>query len=295
MSLVQTAFELLFLGTIIGGLYALIAIGLSLTFGVQQVINIAHGEFVMLGAFSTFFMWEGLDINPLLAALLTMPILFVLGAALQITLLERITGRSQVTTFILTFGIALAIRNFARYFFTSDIRSISYLTSPVDILGVSVSEARLVAFGSALLVMAALALFLKYSTLGKAVRATSQNPDIARACGIDTRRIRILTFGIGAATAGYAGSMIGMIASIFPDMGFRYLLTAFVVTVLGGLGSMLGAVVGGVIVGNLETIATYYTSPLFGTATLFFTLVVVLQIRPWGLFGNAEDVNTEQF
>jgi branched-chain amino acid transport system permease protein len=287
-SLPATAVELLILGLFLGTTYGLIALGLSLVFGVQYVINIAHGEFVMLGAYVTFFGWSIFNLHPIISGLIAIPLLFGLGVLIQDQLLERIKEKPELTSLILTFGVSIALANTAQAVFTGDYRSIDFMTSPVQFGGATFAANRAVTFVATGLALAAILGFIKYSDWGKALRATSQSPEIAKACGINTRHVRLLAFGIGAATAGFAGSFIGMMYTIFPAMGFNYLIKAFVIVVLGGLGSIVGAVVGGVIFGIVEVFGSYYLDGPTATALAFVFLIVLLLVYPQGLFGKED-------
>ncbi len=284
----STLLGLLILGVFLGTTYGLVALGLSLIFGVQSVVNLAHGEFVMLGAYATFFGWSVFNLHPLIATLLAVPLLFALGALIQDQLIERITHQPQVTSLILTFGLAMFLMNTAQAAFTADYRTIGYLTAPVSFGGATFAGNRVLTFAATTLALATVLGFIKYSKWGKAIRATSQAPNIAKACGIDTRKVRIIAFGLGAATAGFAGSFIGIMYQIFPDMGFNYLVKAFVIVVLGGLGSLAGAFVGGLIFGVVEVFGSFYLDSSTATAGAFLILVVLLLIYPQGLFGKED-------
>jgi len=280
--------ELLVIGLFLGAFYGLIAIGLSLVFGVQNVINLAHGEFVMLGAYAAFYAWALLSLSPIVSLVLSLPLLFAFGVFLQWLLLERINDKTELASLILTFGLALSLRNLAQFVFSANYRSIDYLTESVSILGANVSLNRPLGFSVAIAVAAAFFLFLRYSDWGKAIRATSQNPAIAKACGINTSHVRMVSFGLGAATAGAAGGIAGMLYTIYPYMGLQYLLKSFVVVVIGGLGSLVGAAIGGIGFGVVESIATYQLSSNEATMIAFVLLVVMLLVRPQGLFGRSD-------
>lgn len=286
--MLSTAAELLLLGLFLGTTYGLIALGLSLVFGVQSVVNLAHGEFLMLGAYSTFFIWSVFNLHPLIATVLSIPLLFALGALIQDQLIERITHKPQVTSLILTFGLSIFLMNTAQGLFTANFRTIGYLTGPIELGGASFAANRFITFAATGIALASVLGFIKYTDWGKAIRATSQAPEIAKACGIDTRKVRIVAFGIGAATAGFAGSFIGIMYQIFPDMGFNYLIKAFVIVVLGGLGSIVGAVVGGILFGIVEVFGSYILDSTTAETIAFFSLVLLLLVRPQGLFGKED-------
>ena len=288
MAIIQLVVELVILGVFLGAFYGLLALGLSLIFGVQDVINLAHGEFLMLGAYATFYGWSILNLNPLVSLVLTIPILFGIGATIQWGLLERIDLDNQLTTLIFTFGLALAIRGFAQYAFTADYQSVPFLTESVSLLGASFSLNRPFAFVIAITATLLFFAFLKYTSWGKAIRATSQNPEIARACGIRTRQVRMVTFGLGAALAGIAGSIAGILYTIFPAMGLEYLLRAFVVVVLGGLGSLVGAILAGLGFGVIEVTGTWFFTSTMATILAFALLILALLVRPQGLLGRAD-------
>lgn len=288
MAVIELIAELLILGIFLGAFYGLVALGLSLVFGVQNVINLAHGEFLMVGAYLTYFTWSWLDLNPAVAIVASIPIMFSFGAALQWTLLERINLDNELTTLIFTFGLALAIRGFAQYAINVDYESVSFLSESVTIGFVTFSLNRPFAFGVAVIATLLFFAFLKYTDWGKAIRATSQNAEIARACGIRTRRVRIVTFGLGAVLAGIAGGIASILYVIFPAMGLQYLLRSFVIVVLGGLGSLVGAVVAGLGFGAIETFGTWYLSSTMAQIIAFVVLILVLIVRPQGLFGRKD-------
>jgi branched-chain amino acid transport system permease protein len=285
----EQALQLLVNGFVIGAIYALIAVGLSLVFGVMRVINIAHGELAMLGAYVAFFAWTWFAINPLLSLLPAMALLFLFGAVLQRLVIERVVGKPLLASLMLTFGLSLIIWNSSEAAFTTQIRGVPYLTQPIAFLGVSMSRSYLVGFGLAIALTAALFAFLKFTSHGKAIRATSQNQDVALACGIDTVQVRMLAFGIGAALAAAAGTIISMTGFIYPNMGFEHLARAFTIVVLGGLGSVTGALIASFIYGLLESIGTQLLSPRVAQALPFVLLVAILTIRPTGIFGTSVD------
>ncbi|SDK90390.1 amino acid/amide ABC transporter membrane protein 1, HAAT family [Modicisalibacter muralis] len=279
--------QLLANGLVVGAIYSLVAVGLSLVFGVMRVINIAHGDFAMLGAYVAFFAWDWLGLSPLVSLLPAMAILFLFGAGLQRLVIERVVGRPLLASLMLTFGLSLIIWNSSQVAFTTKLRGISYLTEPVTFLGVTMSQSYIVGFVLALILTGALFAFLKFTAPGKAIRATSQNQDVALACGIDVRRARTLAFGIGAALAAAAGTLISMTGFIYPYMGFEYLAKTFTIVVLGGLGSVAGALVAAFAYGLLESFGTAMLSPRIAPALPFVLLIAIMIFRPSGLFGTS--------
>jgi len=288
MSLLQTVTELVILGLFLGAFYGLAALGLSLVFGVQSVVNLAHGEFIMIGAYLAFFGWSIFNLHPVLAIAVAAPIMFVFGVAIQWGLLERIDLNEELTTLIFTFGLALALRGFATSTVPVDYESISFLSESVSLGPATFSMNRPFAFVVAVGAMALFFVFLRYTDWGKAIRATSQNAEISRACGIRTKRVRMVSFGLGSVLAGIAGGVAGILYVIFPAMGLQYLLRTFVVVILGGLGSLVGAVLAGLGFGLIRSFGTWYLSSTIASLLAFGLLVVVLLVRPQGLMGRKD-------
>jgi branched-chain amino acid transport system permease protein len=275
-------------GILLGGVYALFAIGMNIIFGVLRVINLAHGELMMLGAYVTYFLYAEADINPLLTLPVSAGALFLLGVALERGLLERTVNQPLLSSLLLTFGLSTLIMGAALYLWTANFRSVPYLSGSVGPLGVDLSKTRLVSFAVALAVTGATFAFLRYSTFGKAIRATAQHAEVAQVCGINVGRVRLITFGLGAAMAAVSGSLIAMIFTINPEMGRMFLGRAFAIVVLGGLGSFVGAFVGALILGVAETVAAYYFDTQIAEGVSYAVLVLVLLFRPSGLFGVKE-------
>jgi branched-chain amino acid transport system permease protein len=288
MSLLQTVTELVILGLFLGAFYGLAALGLSLVFGVQSVVNLAHGEFIMIGAYLAFFGWSIFNLHPVLAIAVAAPIMFVFGVAIQWGLLERIDLNEELTTLIFTFGLALALRGFATSTVPVDYESISFLSESVSLGPATFSMNRPFAFVVAVGAMALFFVFLRYTDWGKAIRATSQNAEISRACGIRTKRVRMVSFGLGSVLAGIAGGVAGILYVIFPAMGLQYLLRTFVVVILGGLGSLVGAVLAGLGFGLIRSFGTWYLSSTIASLLAFGLLVAVLLVRPQGLMGRKD-------
>lgn len=275
-------------GLLLGGVYALFATGLNMIFGVLRVINLAHGELMMLGAYTTYWLYAEWDINPLLTLPVSAVAIFGLGAVMERTLIDRLVNQPLLSSLLLTFGLSTLMMGTALYFWTANFRSVPYLSGSVEALGIDVSRTRIVAFVIALAATAGTFAFLRYTRFGKAIRATAQQADVAQVCGIDVRRVRWVTFGIGSAMAGIAGSLIAMIFTVSPEMGRMFIGRAFAIVVLGGLGSFVGAFVGALILGVTETVTAYYTDTQISEAVAYAVLVIVLLVRPSGLFGSRE-------
>lgn len=266
-------------GVLLGGLYGLLALGLSIVFGVMRIINIAHGTLMMLGAYVTFYLFDTYQFNPLLSLFVSGPLLFLFGAVLHRIVIRRLVGAPDLTSLLVTYGISIIMVNLALYAFTADFRSVPYLTGSISAAGVDVSVPRLVTAAIAVLVGGGLYAFLKLSRLGKAIRATSQNREAARVCGISVERVDMIAFGLGSALAGIAGSLISMMFAIFPEMGDMYTLKAFSIVVLGGMGSMLGVMIGGMFLGLAESIAALTLTTAHAEGVTFVVLIVVLLVR----------------
>jgi branched-chain amino acid transport system permease protein len=288
VELLPTVYNALVVGIFIGSIYGLIAVGLSLVYGVMRVVNIAHGEFVMLGAFLTFFSWTFLGINPLFSILIALILLFFFGLIIHQYLVDKVIGKPMLSSLMLTFGISIFIWNTAQAIFTTNIKAVSYLGGSVSFLGVNISKSYILGFGVAVLLVAALFAFLKFSKWGKAIRATSQNDEVALVCGIDTKKVRTLTFALGAAFAGSAGAVVSMTWFIFPQMGFNYLAKAFAIIVLGGLGSIPGALIGSLIYGTAESLTGQLLDARTSQLIPCVILATILVIKPSGLFGIRE-------
>ena len=275
-------------GILAGALYAMVALGLALIFGVMRVINIAHGPLLMLGAYTTFFLYQALGLNPYLSVPITMLVLFALGALLQRTLVFRVVDAPELSSLLLTFGISIALVNLAQLAFTSNLRAIEYATGSYTLGPLAFSKSRLIAFAVAAALTGLAFLFLQRTRLGKAIRATSQSREVAMVCGVDVRRIHLITFGVAAALAGAGGALVSVIVAIQPEMGQIWTFKSFLVIVLGGAGNYPGALLGGVLLGLVEQIASLFLTTQLSEAVAYILLVVMLLIRPTGLLGGRQ-------
>ncbi len=276
--------EIIIRGLMLGSVYALVGMGLTLVWGVVGIVNIAHGEFVMLGAYFTFWTFSLLHLNPLLSILLSIPLFFIAGTLIHRRITERLIKEQELSALILTFGMSILIWNLAQFFWTNTYRSVPYLTGNFPLLGFVFSKSKTISFGLAIFITVSLFTFLKYSKLGKAIRATSQNSEVALVCGINTMKMRAITFGMGIGLAGAAGAIVSLQWVIFPQMGGSYVSKAFAIVVLGGLGNIHGALVGGLIIGVLESLVTQYISAKIAQIIPSVTILVILLLRPTGIF-----------
>src|SRR5438445_4275018 len=241
-------------GILIGGVYALTGIGLTLIFGVMRVINFAQGEVVMVGMYCTFWLFVLLGIDPFLSVVLTMPALFLLGALLQRTLINRVLDALPQNQILLTIGIGLVLSNTAMLVFTSDYRilSTSYSSSSVRLFGLPLSTPLLYCFLITVVITAVLYWFLVKTDIGHAIPATAQDREATHLMGVNVRFMGVLAFGLGSALAGAAGALVSPTYYIYPQVGGAFTLKAFVVVVLGGMGSIIGAALGGILSGMSE-------------------------------------------
>jgi branched-chain amino acid transport system permease protein len=275
-------------GILAGALYAMVALGLALIFGVMRVINIAHGPLLMLGAYVTYFLYSELGLNPYLSLPLSMAALFVIGVLLQRTLVFRVVDAPELSSLLLTFGVSIGVVNLAQLAFTSDLRAVEFITGSWIVGGIALSKSRTVAFLVAAGLTAAAFLFLQRTKLGKAIRATSQSREVAMVCGINVDRIHLLTFGLAAALAAAGGTLLSVIVAIQPEMGQVWTFKSFLVIVLGGAGNYPGALLGGMLLGLIEAMASLFLTTQLSEAVAYVLLVVVLLIRPTGLLGGRQ-------
>jgi branched-chain amino acid transport system permease protein len=285
-------------GLLIGALFAAVAVGFALIWGVVDIINLAHGEMVMLGGYTAYWILSiatGTAEGSVLLFLATIPavggVLFVVGYGLQRTLVQRVIGTDIFLTLLVTFGISIAIQQLAIQAWTANPRSIqvSFADTSLSVAGVVVPKMKLVAFAGAIALTAAMYLFLQRTRTGRAIRAVSQNPEAAALVGIDVERTRAVTFGISSAIAGGAGAFIATILNIQPQMGLIYTLKSFIIVVFGGVGSIPGALVGGLLLGSVEELTAGLVSSQWTLAVSFTLLIVLLVVRPNGLFGEVAE------
>jgi branched-chain amino acid transport system permease protein len=276
-------------GVLVGGVYALIGIGLTMIFGVMRVINFAHGELLMLGMYLTWivFTWMGLD--PFVSILITAPALYLWGALLQKAFINRILGALPQNQILLTIGLGLVMSNAVMLAFTSDYRILttSYSSSSFNVGPVSVSIALAISFAITAVITGLLGWFLLKTDTGQAIRATAQDREAAQLMGINVARTSVMAFGIGSALAGTAGALIAPTYYIYPQVGSAFTLKAFVIVVLGGMGSVLGATLGGLIVGVTESLAAVYVASGLKELVVFVVFLAVLLFKPAGLLGKS--------
>lgn len=280
--------QVLINGLLLGGLYGIMALGMSLIWGVMNIVNVAHGALIMLGAYLTFWMFTLWGVDPFVSLPLTIVALFVYGYALQRWVLNRIVRAQLFLTLLITFGVEVVMINVARLLWSSDLRQVTpaYAASNFEVGGLTIPWVRLWVFVATAVLSVAFLFLLERTRLGRAIRATSEELRAARLTGIPVAHIYAVTFGLGAALAGAAGGLWGMLFPVTPVMGGSLTLKSFVVAVLGGLGTMMGAVVGGLVLGLTESFASTYLGPTYPNAISFGLLVLILIVRPTGILGR---------
>jgi branched-chain amino acid transport system permease protein len=291
--------QVLISGILLGGLYALIGLGMSLIMGVMKIINLAHGELMMVAMYMTYWAFTLGHIDPYVSLLIVCPAMFLLGVALQKFLItpvmeaESILPQNQV---LLTVGIGLVLSNLALLLFTANYRSVpvSYASKTIywdvklggQTISLSISYPFLAAFGIAVLLGAGLFLFLGMTDTGRMIRATAQDKRAAALMGVNTKKITYITFGLGAALVGAAGALLDPVYYLYPQIGGPFTNKAFVITILGGLGNIPGAVLGGLVLGLAESLGSVYISLGYKDAFGFIIFVLVLIFLPKGILGK---------
>jgi branched-chain amino acid transport system permease protein len=284
-AILQTCLSGLFMGSV----YALIAIGFTLVFGVTNIVNFAHGHLVMGAMFVTYLLFKTANVDPYVSLIVVLPLFFGLGALLYTVVIQRIVEAPHSAHMMVTLGLLIFFENVANFFFGSDLRGITttYTTSSFLVGDISIPIARLGAAAVSLAAVVVLALFLHRTSLGKAIRASANNREGAALVGIDVGRVYLIAFSLGTAAAALAGAVIMPFSLVSPFVGGEFILKAFVIAVLGGLGSVAGALVGGLLIGFVEALSSLYISASLGNAIVFAILIAVLLYRPWGIFGQA--------
>lgn len=277
--------QILVNGLVLGALYACIAVGFSLVWGVLNVINMLHGSFIILGGYLTFFAWFYLGLNPILVLPAVALVLYLLGFALQYLFINKVVTAPVLTTLTLTFGLDMILYNLMTVYFTATPRRVTLDLGIVEFLGVVTPVDRLLGMGLALLLTALLYLVMRGSTIGRAIVAVRMDRQAAALMGIRVNRIYAITFGIGALMAGAAGAVFAMVFPVTTNLTGVFLGKAFVICVIGGLGSVPGALVGGLALGVIESFAGFLLGPQHAITVGFVLMLILLVVRPTGLVG----------
>jgi len=273
---------------LLGGIYALIAVGLTLIFGIMRVVNFAHGEFLMLGMYLSFWAFTLWSLDPYVVLIGSIPLFFGIGFLTYVLVMRGVIHASHNVQIFTTVGLSTALQNVALVVWTGDYRTVRpwHTSVVIRVFGAAFNLSQVVAFAIATALTLALFAFMKRTHTGRVMRATAQDHDAATLMGIDTDKVYRLTFAIGIACVGAAGVLVSPLYAVYPTAGLQFVLLAYVVVVLGGLGDMVGAMLGSLIVACVEVVGSY----LIGTAwkeVLYFALfIAVLVVRPAGLFGQ---------
>ncbi len=275
-------------GLLMGCIYALIAAGLSLIFGLMEIVNFAHGEFLMLGMYTAFWTYTLFALDPLFSVPVCGGVLFILGVLTHKGIIRRILGAPMLAQIFATFGLGIFLRAMAQFLWTPDFRQVSepLVQGPVRIFGVSVGLPQLVAALASLLAFGLLIWFITKTETGAALEATAQDRQAASLMGINTERMFTLGWGISSACVGVAGAFLASFFYVFPYVGSLFALLAYVIVALGGFGSVPGSLVAGVLIGLVEVLAGLFIAPAFKYVAVFAIYLVVVLIRPQGLFGK---------
>lgn len=282
--------ELIASGLITGGIYALVALGLNLQYGLMRILNIAHGEFLMVGAYLTWMVQTSFGLSPMWMVPVSFGLLMLLGMVVHWLCFRRLTATStnldifEARGLMVSFGLMFLVQNVVSYIWGGDLRGYDYMTDPVHVGSAQFAANKLLVFALALLFSGALIVLLRMTLLGKGVRALMQSPAGAQLVGIDTKRLHPLMFGVGLGLSGVAGSLLSMAFTISPSMGEPYTVTALIVITLGGFGSMGGALAGGLLLGVIEAVGMHFTNPSLKALLSYVVFIGVLLLRPEGLF-----------
>ncbi len=285
--------ELITSGLITGGIYALVALGLNLQYGLMRILNIAHGEFLMVGAYLTWMVQTSFGLSPILMVPVSFAVLMALGLAIHWLCFRRLNATSpnldifEARGLMVSFGLMFIVQNFVNWVWGGDLRGYDFMTDPVKMGEMQFAGNKLLVFALALAFSAAMIVLLRMTLLGKGVRALMQSPVGAQLMGINTRVLHPVMFGIGLGLSGVAGCLLSMAYTISPSMGEPYTVTALIVITLGGFGSMGGALAGGLMLGVIEALGMHYTNPSLKALLSYCVFIGVLLLRPKGLFARA--------
>jgi branched-chain amino acid transport system permease protein len=289
--MLESAVDIIVTGLILGGVYALIAVGLSLQYGVGRVLNVAHGEFIILGALATYSLFTVFNMNPILSIVVVAPALFVVGYVLDRTMFNDLRKTSvnedafEGRSLLASFGLLFAIQNLMLLSWGANLRGYSFLNTPVSIFGNRYGANRVLALGVAVGVIVIFYLYIKNTRTGKAIRAAAESPDIASTLGVNKRRVLAINFGLGSGLAGLAGVLYSMMFPLQPNRGIELTIVAIVVVVFGGLGSITGSLIGGFLLGLVTALVNFY-DPSLSVVAFYLIFVLVLLLKPSGILGR---------
>lgn len=284
----EIVFQAVVSGLLMGLVYALIAAGLSLIFGLMEIVNFAHGEFMMISMYAAFWLWALFGLDPLYSVPLCAALLFFMGVATHYGIIRHILGASMLAQICATFGLAVFLRALAQFLWTPDFRTVTnpVVEGRVDIAGVFLGLPQIVASVGCMLAFAFLYLFITRTETGLALQATSQDRQAAELMGIPTDRMFALGWGIGAACVGLAGAFLSTFYFVFPEVGLEFALLAYVAVAMGGFGSIVGSLVAGVLIGLAESVGGLLIDPSYKLLIVFALYLIIVVFRPKGLFGR---------
>ena len=281
--------QILVLGLLLGGVYAMMASGLTLLFGVMRVVNLAHAAFILIASYLTYLLFENLTLDPIVSLVITMPLMFGLGVAIYLLLFPRIEASPRYIemTVLLTFGLALVVEGILTFAFTGTFRSVrpGYASTSIRLGDLFIPSSQLYASTVSFALLIGLWAVLRFTKTGTAIRATMQNRSAAQIVGVNVRRISALAFGMGMALAGAAGSLLSFLFPFFPAKHWQWIALLLSLIVLGGMGSIKGAVIGALLLAIASAIVTDTFGPTWSPITFYLTLFLILLVRPQGLFG----------
>ena len=286
--MLETILQLIINGLLLGGIYALLSIGLTLIFGVLEVINFAHGEFLMISMYMTYWLFQAYGVDPYLSLVIIVPVFFLFGLFIQRLIIRPLLNDPPLNQIFATIGLGLVFQNLALLFFKADFRAVkpSYSNANILLGELIVSLPRLIAFSVAIGIIAALFLFLKKTFTGKAIRAVAQQRRAAMLMGINVYRTYGIAFGLGIACVGAAGAVLMPLFFVFPTVGSLFVLIAFVVVILGGYNSLTGTLFAGLIIGVIEGFSGFFISPHLKEVVYFIMFIFILIFKPTGLMGR---------
>jgi branched-chain amino acid transport system permease protein len=286
------SWQLLFAALVTGSIYVLVALGLNLVYGTMRLLNVAHGDMVMIGAYVSYWLFTLIGMSPLISMVIAAALTAALGAIAYVGLFRRLLANRQLVqrlegnSLLLFFGISIVIQNVGSLAFDSTPRAYQYLDRVITIGNLGITENRLATLVVTAILSLAVVLFLRFHIYGLAIKALMQHREAATVVGIDVERVQIVSFSIGFGVAGIAGALLSMMEPITPFLGFPFTIAAFVVVILGGLGNLLGGMAAGLLLGVLETYGVALTSPSLRSVLIYGVFILVLLVRPQGLLGG---------
>lgn len=275
-------------GLMTGFVYALVAVGLTLTWGVMDIINFAHGEFLLWGMYAAFGLWSLFAIDPVIALPICAILIFVLGVLTYFGVIKRVLNAPGLTALLATFGLSMILKNLAQFFFTANYRNVTntiFSYTPIELGALNIRQDYLAAAVGSLLLTILVLLFINKTKTGVAIKATSMNRHTAQLMGINTDRIFAITFGLSGACVGAAAALMVSFTPVTPGSCTLYSVLAFVIVALGGFGDIKGALLAGLLVGVVEAVGGFWLGTAFKYAVVFAVYLIVMQVRPKGLFG----------